>query len=90
MLYLYHIPITYVCTISPHKNDSYTIFLSIQLQDNPDDANVSSDYKQSPTAFHDDSDPLQPDSTNGSQATSDFNPDNLDKHEQQDAALQAE
>jgi len=90
MPYLYHIPIAHVCTISPHKNDSYTIFLSIQLQDDPDKANVSSDYERSPTAFCDDSDPLQPDSTNGSQATSDFDPDDLDKHEQQDAALQAE
>jgi len=88
--YLYHIPIAHVCTISPHKNDSYTIFLSIQLQDDPDDANVGSDYERSPTAFHDDLDPLQPDSTNGSQATSDFDPNDLDKHEQQDAVLQAE
>ena len=62
----------------------------IQLQDDPNDANVSNhhDSERSPTPFHDDSDPLQRDSTNGSM--SDFDPGYLGEHEQQDAALQAE
>jgi hypothetical protein len=84
-LYLYtrtihsQFPYLIICPSKPKQN---------QLQDDSNDANVGNHNKQLPTPFHDNLDPLQPDSSDSS--TSDFNPGDLDKHKQQDAALQAE
>ena len=86
--------ILYLCTRIIHTPFTFPVFClpepeQIQLQDDPNDANVSNhhDSERSPTPLHDDSDPLQRDSTNGSM--SDFNPGYLGEHEQQDATLQA-
>ena len=68
-----------------------------RLQDDPNSGDNVSDHQRSPSPFHDDSDPPQPDNANDptgdfdpGDPTSDFDPGDLDEHEQQDAALQAE
>ena len=85
--------VLYLCTRIIHTSFTFPVVClsepeQIQLQDDPNDANLSNHHERSPTPFHDNFDPLQPDNTNGSMSDSD--PGYLSEHEQQDAAFQAE